>query len=114
MSEIILLSNVRLSFPNIAQPQHQKNEVTGQERVSYNCELLLPPDHPGLAQFMTQYASLMQAKFQENAQTVMQMIQADRKLRCFGRGEEKVNKKTFKPSRLRARCYQKIVKFPIV
>ena len=37
------------------------------------------------------------AKWAEHAQTVMGMIQNDRKSRCYGRGEEKVNKKTFTP-----------------
>ena len=51
MSEIIFLSNVRLSFPHLAEPQRQVNEQTGKERISYNCELLMPQDHPGFQQF---------------------------------------------------------------
>lgn len=97
MSDVIFLSNVRLSFPNLAQPQVQKNETTGQERVSYNCELIMPGDHQGLAQFMQRYATMAQEKWKEHAQTVMQMIQNDRKLRCFGAGQEKVNSRTFQP-----------------
>lgn len=97
MSDIIFLSNVRLSFPHIAEPQRQTNEVTGKERVSYNCELLMPADHPGFVQFMQRYGAMALAKWVEHTNTVMGMIQADRKLRCFGVGEEKVNKKTFKP-----------------
>ena len=96
-NEIIFLSNVRLSFPHIAEPQKQVNAVTGKERISYNCELLMPKDHPGFAQFMKLYGELALAKWAEHASTVMQMIQVDRKVRCFGLGEEKVNKKTFKP-----------------
>jgi len=97
MSDIIFLSNVRLSFPHIAEPQRQTNEVTGKERISYNCELLMPADHPGFTQFMQRYGAMALAKWVEHTNTVMGMIQADRKLRCFGVGEEKVNKKTFKP-----------------
>jgi hypothetical protein len=97
MSDVIFLSNVRLSFPNLAQPQVQKNELTGAERVSYNCELIMPQEHPGLAQFMQRYATMAQEKWKEHAQTVMQMIQTDRKLRCFGAGQEKVNSRTFQP-----------------
>ena len=40
---------------------------------------------------------MMTEAFAEHAGTVMQMIQNDRKLRGFGMGSEKVNKKTFKP-----------------
>ncbi len=96
-NDIIFLSSVRLSFPHIIEPQKQKNEVTGKERISYNCELIMAKDHPGFAQFMKQYGELALAKWAENAATVMNMINADRKVRCFGLGDEKVNKKTFKP-----------------
>ena len=97
MSEVIFLSNVRLSFPNIAEPQRQVNEVTGVERLSYNCELLMPADHPGFQQFMARYGVIALEKWKENAQAIMQMIQSERRMRCFGRGEEKVAKKTLKP-----------------
>jgi Protein of unknown function (DUF2815) len=97
MSDIIFISGARLSFPHFTEPQRQRNEVTGVERISYNCELLLPPDHPGVTAFMRRYAELAQAKWAEHAQQVMQMIQADRKTRCYGSGDEKINKKTFKP-----------------
>lgn len=97
MSEIIYLSNVRLSFPHIAEPQRQVNEQTGKERISYNCEFIMPKEHPGFAQFMQRYAALAADKWKEHANTVMGMIQQDRKSRCYGAGEEKVNKKTFQP-----------------
>lgn len=97
MSDIIFLSNVRLSFPHIAEPQRKVNEQTGKERVSYNCELLMPQDHPGFAQFMTRYGAMALDKWKEHANQVMSMIQADRKSRCYGQGSEKINKKTFKP-----------------
>ena len=97
MSAIIVLSNVRLSFRHLAEPQRQVNEATGKERISYNCEFLMPQDHAGFQQFMARYGAMALEKWKEHAQTVMGMIQSDRKLRCFGRGEEKVNKKTFQP-----------------
>jgi hypothetical protein len=97
MSDIIFLSDVRLSFPHIAEPQKQVNEATGAQRISYNAEFLMPENHPGFQQFMARYGAISLEKWAEHANTVMQMILADRKLRCFGRGEEKVNKKTFKP-----------------
>ena len=97
MSEVIFLSDVRLSFPHIADPQRKVNEQTGKERISYNCEFLMPQDHAGFQKFMQTYATLAQNTWKEHAQQVMQMIQADRKSRCFGMGSEKINKKTFKP-----------------
>lgn len=97
MSDVIFLSDVRLSFPHIAEPQRTMNEQTGKERISYNAEFIMPQNHPGFAQFMVQYGKMMVESFAEHANTVMQMIQNDRKLRCFGMGAEKVNKKTFQP-----------------
>jgi hypothetical protein len=95
MSDIIFLSNVRLSFPHLAEPQKQVNETSGQTRISYNCEFIMPQDHPGFQQFMARYGALALDKWKEHAQAVMGMILQDRKTRCFGRGEEKVNRKTF-------------------
>jgi len=97
MSDVIYLSDVRLSFPNLAEAQKQRNEITGTERISYNCEFIMPQSHPGFGQFMQVYARLMQDVFKEHANSVMQMIQNDRKSRCYGQGEEKINKKTFQP-----------------
>ena len=95
--EVIYLSDVRLSFPHLAEPQKQRNEVTGKERISYNAEFILPQTHPGWQKTMQVYGQMITATFAEHAPTVMQMIQNDRKLRGFGAGAEKVNKKTFKP-----------------
>ena len=97
MSDVIFLSNVRLSFPHLAEPQRTENKVTGTVRTAFNADFLMPEGDPGFQQFMQQYKTLMVQTFAENAPVVMNMILADRKLRCFGRGEEKVNKKTFKP-----------------
>jgi hypothetical protein len=97
MSDVIFLSGVRLSFPHLAEPQRQINELTGKERISYNCEFIMPADHAGFGQFMAKYGAMALEKWKEHANTVMQMIQGDRKTRCYGRGEEKVNKKTFQP-----------------
>lgn len=95
MSDIIFLSNVRLSFPHLAEPQKQVNEATGTTRISYNCEFLMPQEHAGFQQFMACYGALALEKWKEHAQPVMAMILADRKTRCFGKGEEKVNRKNF-------------------
>ena len=97
MSDIIFLSNVRLSFPHLAEPQKQVNEATGATRISYNAEFIMPQDHAGFVQFMQRYGAMALEKWKEHAQTVMGMIQQDRKTRCFGVGEEKINKKTFQP-----------------
>ena len=93
MSEIIYLSNVRLSFPHLVEPH---SSLEGGVK-KYSADFIMPQDHPGFKQFMQQYATLIQTKWSEHANQVMQLIQTDRKLRCFGAGNEKIDKKTFQP-----------------
>ena len=71
MSDIILLSDVRLSFPHLVEPQKQVNEQTGQTRVSYNCEFIMPQEHPGFQAFFKRYGELALDKWKEHANTVM-------------------------------------------
>ena len=93
MSDIIFLSNVRLSFPHLVEA-HASTEGGVKK---YSADFLLPLDSDGLKQFMTQYQALAVTKWGEHAPQVMTLIQAERKLRCYGMGTEKVDKKTFKP-----------------
>jgi len=95
MSDLIFLSNVRLSFPNLVEPQRKVSPETGKERVSYSGDFIMPPDHPGFKQFMTKVNLMALEKWKGHAGTVMTIINADRKLRCYGDGSQKVNGKTF-------------------
>lgn len=97
MSDVIYLNDVRLSFPNLVEPQKRVNEKTGEITLSYNCELIMPSSHTGFTAFMQSFATKATEKGKENAQALMQMIQSDRKARCFGPGEEKIKKTTFLP-----------------
>lgn len=97
MSDIVFLSNVRLSFPHLAEPQRKVSPETGKERVSYSADFIMPADHAGFKAFMTKVNEMALAKWKEHAAQVMQMINGDRKLRCFGDGNQKVNSKTFQP-----------------
>lgn len=96
-NDVIYLSDVRLSFPNLAEPQIQKNEQTGKDRISYGCDLIMPENHPGYAQFMQAYTAKAQEKWKQHAPQVMQMIHSDRKSRCYGTDADKIDKKTFQP-----------------
>ena len=95
MSDLILLSNVRLSFPHLVEPQRKISPETGKERVSYSADLIMPPDHKGFHQFMAKVNEMALAKWKENAANVLAMVNADRKLRCYGDGTMKINQKTF-------------------
>jgi hypothetical protein len=93
MSEVIFLSNARLSFPQLVEPRSSvENGVK-----KYSADFILDQTDPAFQKFMAEYAKLAGEKWGTTAQNVMQMIQADRKLRCYGAGAEKIDKKTFQP-----------------
>lgn len=91
MSDIIFFSNVRLSFPQLAQPRASAEGAI----PKYSGAFLMEPTHPNIPEFMKQYGELALAKWNQHATQVMQLIQNERKLRCYGPGEENVNSKTF-------------------
>jgi hypothetical protein len=93
MSEIVYLQNVRLSFPHLVEPHSPAPNAV----KKYSADFIMAQDHAGFKQFMARVAAIAQEKWKENSPAVLQMIQADRKLRCFGGPADKVDKKTFKP-----------------
>ena len=96
MSDIIYLSNVRVSFPNLVEPKITKND-NGSERAAWSADFIVAPDSPQFKQFMHQYMTLATYKWKERTQTILGMIQSDRKSRCYGNGSEKINKTTLLP-----------------
>jgi hypothetical protein len=95
MSDIIYLSNVRLSWPNLVEPQRRISTDTGNERISYNADFILPPDHAGFTQFMAKVNEMALAKWKEHTASVIAMVNSDKRLRCYGDGSQKVHAKTF-------------------
>ena len=93
--DAIFLTNVRLSFPHLAEPHAPGNNPNAVKK--YSADFLMSPDDAGYKKFMEEYAKLALEKWGDQSSQVMQMIQSERKLRCFGQGNEKVNKKTFQP-----------------
>lgn len=89
---VIFLSNVRLSFPHLVEAQ-----VKESGKPSYNAEFLMPQDHPGFQQFMKLVGEKAMEKWKEHASNVLNLVNQDRKKRCYGNGNEKVNAKTFQP-----------------
>lgn len=94
--EIIFVQDSVLSFPHFVEA-HKAPTAAPTVKPKFSADFIIPVDHPALKQFMQRYAEMAQAKWGENANAVMTMIQSDRKNRCFGMGNEKVDKKTFKP-----------------
>ena len=91
----IFLTKVRLSFPTLVEPRVVGNNPNG--KAKYSADFIMEPSHPDFANFMTEVRRLATEKWRENAGNVLTMIGTDRKLRCYGRGDERVDKKTFKP-----------------
>jgi hypothetical protein len=52
---------------------------------------------PRVKEFMQIYTAMASTTWKEHAGQVMQMIQSDKRARCFGMGPEKINETTFKP-----------------
>lgn len=90
MTDVIMLSNVRVAFPNIKEPQVKDG------RAMYNGVFLMAAEHPGYVQFMQKVGEIALAKFKEKTPAVMNIINADDKKRCYALGDTKVNQKTFK------------------
>ena len=93
MSEIIMLTNTRLSFPQLVEARAYQE---GQAK-KFSADLILDPAGEDWKKVIHSVMQSAQEKWGDNAQAVLQMCQADRKLRAFGNGAEKVDKKTFKP-----------------
>lgn len=95
---VIYLSNVRLSFPHIAEPQTTVNKETGKKTISWSTDLLIPKNgHKGFEEFMKVYGALAAVRWKEKANQVMQMIHSNPKMRCYGDGDnpnEKISNKT--------------------
>lgn len=95
MADAIHLSNVRLSFPKLVEAEAPKNTPNAQKKFA--ADLLLPVNHPDYARFMAEIGKCASEKWKENANTILQLCQNERKNRCYGMGTEKIDKKTLKP-----------------
>lgn len=93
-SEILYLSNARLSFPKFVEPQISINEHTGKQRISYNGDFILEPNDPGYLKFLQRYSTLALDAWKERANSIMTMIDKDRKKRCYGKDEDKKHQTT--------------------
>jgi hypothetical protein len=95
MAEIIMLSKVRLSFPSLVEPRKPSTDPNASPK--YNADFILSPNDAGFTSFMNEVNKVAMGKWLEHAQAVMQIINSDRKLRCYGQGSERIDSKTFKP-----------------
>lgn len=93
MSEPIYINNVRLSFPHLKAPHAAKPTA----KAKYQVDLIIPPDHPAWVDIMTAVQAAALRKYGEQATAMLNLIQQDRQKRCWGSGNEKINRKTMAP-----------------
>lgn len=95
MGEVIYLSNKRMSFAHLAEPHAPGNAQNAKKR--YSADFIMPENDPDWNKVMQQVQAVATEKWKDQAQAVLQMIYQDRRSRCFGDGQEKVNKQTMQP-----------------
>jgi hypothetical protein len=96
MANIVFLSNVRISFPQLveAKASVQPSPENPNPKKKFSVDCILTPDNPSFAKFMVEVQVIMAAKWADKAPAILNMINADRKLRCYGKGDEKVGLKS--------------------
>jgi len=87
MAEFI---NERVSFPNLVEPT--PNRDFPNSPAKYSVTLLMDPNSKGFKDFMADAQQQAVAKWKEHAPNIINLIQSQRNLRCFGRGEEALTK----------------------
>jgi len=86
------IKRARLGFPAIAAA---KASVPNAE-PKFNATFILTPDAPEWAEMAQIIQKMATEKWGENVANVMAMIKADKRLRCYGAGAEKIATKTGK------------------
>ena len=83
------IKNARLGFPHLIVPQQSEDGP-----AKYNGNFILSPDAPEWAELAEMVNAIALEKWTVNASGIMGMIANDKKLRCYGFGQDKVDSKT--------------------
>ena len=81
------IKKARLGFPQLLVPK----AVAGGE-PKYSANFILDLDAPEWAEMVQIAMAMATAKWGENTAGVMALIKQDKRLRCYGKGEEKLDK----------------------
>lgn len=81
---VIMLTNVRLAFPNLFTPQ----QANGQGKAAFSASFLMPPDHPDVAKVKAAIKAVAQAKWGDKANDILTGLVAADKV-CLHNGETK-------------------------
>jgi hypothetical protein len=95
MADVFYINRARLSFPKLVEAQAAKDQPGSAKK--FGADLILHPNDPQYGQFMQQVHAVAGEKWKEHGSNVLALIQNDRRLRCYGQGGEKIDKKTYKP-----------------
>ena len=95
MSNAIYITNVRLSFPKLIEAVAPPTPPGAAKK--FGADLILPANHPDYARFMEAVGLLATSAWKEQAGPILNLIQNDRRMRCWGGGNEKIKKETLKP-----------------
>ena len=89
VNEVTLwIKNARLGFPALLQPK----SVQGGE-AKYSANFILAPDAEEWKEMYEMVTAMAVAKWGDNAANILNMIKADKRLRCYGAGSEKISQK---------------------
>lgn len=83
ISEVVMLENVRLSFPHLAEPQ-----VNDKGKKNYGALLIMEPDHPGVAAVKKAMVKVAKQKWPNKYEDIVKQLKAAHKL-CLKPGELK-------------------------
>ena len=90
---LVYIEKVRLSFPHLAAPHASAEGAV----PKFSGDFIMEPNHPGYAAFWAAVQAKALEKFGAQADATLQYINADRKLRAYGSGEECIDQKTMTP-----------------
>lgn len=81
---VIMLTNVRLAFPNLFTPQ----QANGQGKAAFSASFLMPPDHPDVPKIKAAISAVAKAKWGDKANDILTGLVAADKV-CLHNGETK-------------------------
>lgn len=87
MAEII---QATASYPNLVEPTVNRDFPNSPPK--YSLTLLMDPNSQGFKDFIAEAQKLAVDKWKEHAGNILQLINTQRNLRCYGRGEESLTK----------------------
>lgn len=80
----------RASFPNLVEPTVNRDFPNSPPK--YSITILVEPDSKGFKDFIAEAQKLAVEKWKEHAGNILNNINGQRNLRCYGRGEESLSK----------------------